>query len=52
MIQLPNGTICNYYEGDVYDYDSDFFKEEPICCEYGDWYSNKYATVVAVMNIN
>jgi len=52
MIQLPNGKICKYWEGDVYDYDSDNFREEPFGVEYGDWYSSHYATVVAVMNIN
>lgn len=52
MIQLPNGKICKYEEGDVYDYDSSVFNEEPICCEYGDWYSSKYAAVVAVMNLD
>lgn len=51
-IQLPNGRICNYWEGDVYDEDSDVFKDEPICCEYGDWYSSQEARVVAVMNIS
>lgn len=51
-IQLPNGRICNYWEGDVYDYDSDVFQDEPICCEYGDWYSSQEARVVAVMNIS
>ena len=51
MIQLPNGKICKYWEGDIYDYDSDIYKEEPWGVEYGDWYSNNYATVVAVMNI-
>ena len=51
MIQLPNGEICKYWEGGVYDYDSEVFMDEPICCEYGDWYSSQYATVVAVMNV-
>ena len=52
MIQLPNGKICKYWESDIYDYDNDNFKEEPLGVEYGDWYSKDYATVVAVMNIN
>ena len=52
MIQLPNGRICKYWEGEVYDYDNDNFKDEPWGVEYGDWYSSRYATVVAVMNIN
>lgn len=52
MIQMPNGTICKYYEGNTYDYDSDVFKDEPICCEYGDWYSAEPARVVAVMNLS
>ena len=51
MIQLPNGTICKYWEGDVYDYDNELLQDEPICCEYGDWYSSRPAMVVAVMNI-
>ena len=51
MIQLPNGKICKYYEGDVYDYDKECFREEPFGVEYGDWYSSSYAEVVAVMNI-
>jgi hypothetical protein len=51
MIQLPNGRICKYWEGEVYDYDNDLFKEEPYGVEYGDWYSSSYAEVVAVMNI-
>jgi hypothetical protein len=51
MIQLPNGKICKYWEGDVYDYDKEMFKEEPFGVEYGDWYSSSYAEVVAVMNI-
>lgn len=51
MIQLPNGTICKYYEGEVYDYDNELLRDEPICCEYGDWYSSNLARVVAVMDI-
>lgn len=51
-IQLPNGRICKYYEGDVYDDDNELFREEPGCCEYGDWYSNNTAKVVAIMDFN
>jgi hypothetical protein len=50
-IQLPNGRICNYWEGEVYDYDKEVFRDEPICCEYGDWYSSQPAYVVAVMSV-
>lgn len=52
IIQLPNGRICKYWEGDVYDYDKEYFRDEPWGVEYGDWYSSSYAEVVAVMNIN
>lgn len=48
-IQLPNGRICKYYEGDVYDYDCELFQDEPICCEYGDWYSRDVARVVGIL---
>ena len=51
-IQLPNGKICNYWEGDIYDYDNELYKEEPFGVEYGDWYSNQPARVVAIMDLN
>lgn len=51
-IQLPNGRICNYYEGEVYDYDNQWLRDEPICCEYGDWYSSQPARVVAILRLS
>ena len=50
-IQLPNGRICNYHDGKAYDYDNPWLQDEPVCCEYGDWYSAQPARVVAVMRI-
>jgi len=52
-IQLPNGRICNYWEGKVCNSDNRWLKdEEPTCCEYGDWYSSQPARVVAIMRLS
>ena len=50
--QLPNGTICKYYDTPLYDYDDIRFRDVPWGAETGDWISKDEAEVVAILNLN
>lgn len=50
--QLPDGTICKYYDTPLYDYDDDRFRDVPWGVEHGDWVSKDEAEVVAILNLN
>lgn len=50
--QLPNGTICKYYDTPLYDYDDIRFRDVPWGAETGDWISKEEAEVAAILNLN
>ena len=52
VCQLPNGTICRYFDTPLYDYDDVRFQDVPHGVETGDWFSKDEAEVAAILNLN